>query len=186
MGKVILVTGGVRSGKSSYGEELAKQLGDNIMYIATAIPYDDEMQERIKLHKIFRPSNWRTYEGYKDLDKEIEKVEEELDAILLDCVTVMITNLIFDYPDFDENNISNKIFSEIEQHVMKEFKRLLRVVKNKNTTTILVTNEIGWGVVPESKLGRVFRDLAGKINQIIAKEADTVYLLVSGIPMKIK
>jgi len=186
MGKVILVTGGVRSGKSSFAEELAKKLGENIFYIATAIPYDEEMRDRIEKHKMFRPKSWNVYEGYKDLYNVIEGRGDKWDCILLDCVTVMITNLMFDYPNFDENHISHGLVEEINYYINEEFEKLLATAKKKNTPTILVTNELGSGVVPESKLGRVFRDLAGKINQTIAREAEDVYLLVSGIPVKIK
>lgn len=186
MGKVIVVTGGVRSGKSSYAENLARNLGISIMYIATAIPYDEEMRDRIKLHKMFRPASWTTYEGYKELYKVIETLDAKYDGILLDCVTIMITNLMFEYPRFDENNISQDLMDELTDYVTDEFRKLIMIAKKKNIPLIMVTNEIGWGVVPESKLGRVFRDLSGKINQIIAKEAETVYLLVSGIPLRIK
>ncbi|QUH24436.1 bifunctional adenosylcobinamide kinase/adenosylcobinamide-phosphate guanylyltransferase [Serpentinicella alkaliphila] len=186
MGKVILVTGGVRSGKSLFAEELAKKIGENILYIATAIPYDDEMRERIDVHKMFRPVSWTTYEVYKDLHEVIDSIDNKQDGILLDCVTIMITNLMFDYPSFDENNIGQSIIKEINEYIIDEFCKLLNFLKKRDINIIMVTNEIGWGLVPESKLGRVFRDISGKINQLLAREAEEVYLLVSGIPMKIK
>lgn len=186
MGKVILVTGGSRSGKSLFAEELAKKIGCNIMYMATAIPFDDEMKDRIKKHKMHRPRSWFTYEGYKNLFEIVEDMGDQYPGIILDCVTVMITNLMFSYDKFDENNIEQVICDEIEEEIKGECIKLVNAAKEKDTTLIMVTNELGSGVVPESKLGRAFRDIAGRINQTIAKEAEDVYLLVSGIPLKIK
>jgi len=186
MGKIILVTGGARSGKSTYAEELAKNSGENIMYIATAIPFDEEMEDRIKKHQESRPSEWFTYEGYKDLDIILNEKGDNFQGVLLDCVTVMTTNNIFEYPEFDENNIEIAMLDKIQDFIKNEFIKLIDVAKQKNLTLIMVTNELGSGLVPESSLGRAFRDIAGRINQIIAKQADEVYLLVAGIPVKIK
>lgn len=186
MAEIILVTGGARSGKSGYSESLAKNLGENILYIATAIPFDGEMKNRIAKHQKTRPKSWETYEGYEDLYKKILTCGEKYDGILLDCITVMITNIMFGHKNFDENNISLDIMDEIELHIKKQLSALMEVVKDVNVPLIMVTNEVGSGIVPESKIGRVFRDLAGRINQFIAQQADSVYLLVSGIPVKVK
>lgn len=97
MGKIILITGGARSGKSSYAENMAKVYGEKVLYIATAIPYDEEMRERIMKHKEARPANWHTYEGYKNLKSVFEKNDLNFEVVLLDCITVMVTNLMFDF-----------------------------------------------------------------------------------------
>lgn len=186
MGKIVLVTGGARSGKSSFAEEFVKNSGSNILYIATAVPFDDEMKDRIRIHQQSRINTWTTYEGFENLDKIIESRGENYDGILLDCITVMMTNIIFNYPGFDEENLDSLTLYKIEGYIVNEINRMVSCAKSKDLTMIMVTNEVGSGLVPESKLGRVFRDMAGRINQIIAKQAEEVYLLVSGIPMKIK
>lgn len=183
MGKGILITGGARSGKSSYAENLANGLGKDILYIATSIPFDEEMKQRVKKHKETRPAHWTTYEGYRDLGKEVSGT---FDGVLLDCVTVMITNLMFDNEDMKNGDYDELDFDLIEIEIINEIKALMDAVKNSDTTVIFVTNEIGFGVVPETKLGRVFRDIAGRVNQYIASRCDEVYLTVCGIPMKIK
>lgn len=186
MGKIIVVTGGARSGKSRYSEQLAKELGERVLYIATATIFDVEMKERVKKHKESRPNHWSTYEGFKDLHKVILSDGGNYHGVLLDCVTVMLTNIMFDHEDFNENNISLDVMGEIEFKVMNQLDYLIEAARHKKVPLILVTNELGSGIVPEGKLGRVFRDLAGRANQFIAKKADEVYLLVSGIPVKIK
>lgn len=193
MGRGILVTGGARSGKSNYAEDLAKKLGENILYIATSIPFDDEMKERVRKHKASRPEHWLTYEGYKKLGTVLNNcvnkqgtVLSSVDGVLIDCVTVMITNLMFDMPRMKDENYELIDFNIVETEIMNEAKSLMEAIKNLNKTVILVTNEVGFGIVPESKLGRVFRDIAGRVNQYIASRCDEVYLTVCGISMKVK
>lgn len=185
MGKLILVTGGARSGKSTFAEETVKKLGDKVLYIATAIPFDEEMKLRIKKHQEQRPSYWETLEAYKDFDIKLKNKLEEKTVIMLDCVTVMITNLMFEeYLDWDKINCEE--IEKIEERVKKEIGKLLAIIEGAQLPFVLVTNEIGMGIVPEYPSGRVFRDVAGRANQMLAKAADEVYLCVSGIPMKIK
>lgn len=186
MAEIVVVTGGARSGKSGYSESLAKNLGEKILYIATAIPFDGEMQNRIAKHQQTRPRKWETYEGYEDLHKKVFSDGEKYDGILIDCITVMITNIMFGHGDFDENSISLAVMDDIEIHIKKQLSTLIEVAKDVNVPLIMVTNEVGSGIVPETKMGRVFRDLAGRVNQFIAQQADSVYLLVSGIPVKVK
>jgi adenosylcobinamide kinase/adenosylcobinamide-phosphate guanylyltransferase len=185
MGKLILVTGGARSGKSSFAEEHARKLGKNIIYIATAIPFDEEMKLRVKKHREQRPSHWETVEAYKDLDCVLKYKVEGKDGALLDCITVMITNIMMDeLRDWD--NIKAEDMEHVEKRVNEEIKKLLSLVESTDITFIVVTNEVGMGIVPEYPSTRLYRDVAGRANQMIAKEADEVYLCVSGIPMKIK
>lgn len=186
MGKIILVTGGARSGKSSFAEGLAKELGgEKVVYVATAVPFDDEMKERVRKHREQRPPTWKTIEAYRDLGIELEGNMQGSSALMLDCITVMITNLMYDKcTDFE--NISNKEIAEVEAYVKAQIGILIDTAKQSKMPFVLVTNEIGMGIVPEYKSARVFRDLAGRANQLIAKAADEVYLCVSGIPMKIK
>lgn len=183
MGKGILVTGGARSGKSNYAETLAKELGEKVLYIATSIPFDDEMRLRVEKHRERRPGNWITYEDYRNL---WTVPFHDFDGVLLDCITVMITNLMFDIPEMRSENYENVDFNTVEAGIMKEIKALIEAVKSSGKTVILVSNEIGFGIVPETKLGREFRDIAGRVNQYIASQCEEVYLTVCGIPMRIK
>lgn len=182
MSKVILVTGGSRSGKSKFAENLLNDT-DDVLYIATALVTDGEMEDRIKKHKESRNQNWATYEGFKDLDKAIEKYNHK--NIMLDCVTVMVTNLLFDKQrDFD--NISMDEVDEILNEVKKQFDIFINKVRQKDINLVMVTNEVGSGLVPEYKLSRIFRDIAGFINQFIASKSDEVYFVTCGLPLKLK
>lgn len=185
MGNVILVTGGARSGKSSFAEAVLSGK-DRVLYVATAIAFDEEMKERIALHKAQRPDSWETLEAYDQLEDKIIQSGKNYDGILLDCITVMLTNLMFNHKKFDENHLSKEFWMELESQVMTEMKRLIHQIREISETTVFVTNEIGSGLVPETALSRAFRDMAGRINQMMAKESDEVYLVVAGIPMKIK
>ncbi|QGU94414.1 bifunctional adenosylcobinamide kinase/adenosylcobinamide-phosphate guanylyltransferase [Clostridium bovifaecis] len=182
MGKAILVTGGSRSGKSKYAEELLKDK-NSVLYIATAIDLDDEMRDRINKHKERRNKNWGTFEGYKGLDKVIENCKEEY--ILLDCVTIMITNFLVEKErDFDA--ISKDEIERLQRNIEEEFNALIESAKKKDKTLVMVTNEVGLGLVPEYRLGRIFRDIAGIVNQKLAVLSEEVYLVTCGIPLKIK
>lgn len=185
MGKFILVTGGARSGKSTFAEEKAREFGNNVLYVATAKQIDDEMEQRIARHKARRPAEWETYEGYKNLDIALEGLMKGKCAVLLDCVTIMITNLMLD-ESFDWDSLSRERVEEIEDGILHQIERLVSVIKMNDVPFILVTNEVGLGVVPTSPMGRDFRDIAGRINQFLARTADEVYFCVSGLPMKIK
>jgi adenosylcobinamide kinase / adenosylcobinamide-phosphate guanylyltransferase len=185
MGNMILVTGGARSGKSTFAEDLARTFGDNVKYIATSIPFDEEMKQRVKKHREQRPESWETIEAYKDLDMHLKGKLSANPAVMLDCITVMTTNLMFENcSDFD--NLSTEDFKNIEEYVNTQINILINLSKGCESTFILVTNEVGMGIVPENKLARIFRDIAGRVNQTLAKAADEVYFCVSGIPMKIK
>lgn len=185
MSKLILITGGARSGKSTFAEEKAKEFGNNVLYVATSKPIDDEMKQRIAKHRAQRPVEWETLEEYKNLDIAMADIISKKDAILIDCVTIMITNLMLD-ECFDWYGLTRQRVEEIEQMIQHQIERLISVSKMSELPFVLVTNEIGLGVVPPSAMGRDFRDIAGRMNQILAKVADEVYFCVSGIPMKIK
>jgi len=186
MGKLILVSGGARSGKSNYAENLAKAVGQDVIYIATSIPFDDEMKVRVKNHKARRPSTWETFEGYIDLKRVFREKKVPFEAILLDCITIMITNLMFEFGGFNVENLDNEAINEVEKKIMHEITEFLDEADLNTETLILVTNEVGFGIVPDNKLSRIFRDISGRANQFIASRADEVYLMICGLPMKIK
>ncbi|NLP47157.1 MAG: bifunctional adenosylcobinamide kinase/adenosylcobinamide-phosphate guanylyltransferase [Epulopiscium sp.] len=188
MGKSILITGGARSGKSRFAESLATQEGRSVLYVATSIPFDEEMKKRILKHQQSRPTDWKTYEGYRHIGNYLKNMETSYDVILIDCITIMITNLLFDFidPFFDMDKLTMEQIQKVEEKIQKEIQLLLEEIEKISSTVIMVTNELGSGIVPESKLGRVFRDIAGRVNQQIAQKVDKVYLTVCGIPMQIK
>ena len=182
--KLVLVTGGARSGKSSFGESIYNPQ-ENILYIATAQAFDEEMKERIKRHQHQRPSHWRTLECYKGFPERLKEIPEDVTGILMDCITLMVTNILLEY-NLGWDTVSIAVLNEIEDNIMEEVKALIATLKKLPLKAVLITNELGWGLVPDYPLGRIFRDIAGRVNQYIASEADEVYLVVSGIPNKIK
>lgn len=186
MAEIILVTGGARSGKSTYAEELAKNRGEKITYIATAKAIDKDMEDRIKKHKNQRPKEWSTIEKYKDF-QELELYNEfnNSDTILIDCITIMVTNLLFE-DDIDFDNCDTDVIEEIEKKIFYEIDKLIDSINKNNKRAIIVTNEVGMGLVPSYRLGSIFRDIAGRVNQYLAKKSTEVYFTVSGIPIKIK
>lgn len=182
MNKIILVTGGSRSGKSEYAEEILKDT-DDVLYIATAIVTDDEMRKRIDKHIERRNKKWSTYEGYENLHNVIKTCKEK--NILLDCVTIMITNLMFK-KEVDFDKITMDQVEEIQNNIKKEFEKFIISAKENNKNLIMVTNEVGSGLIPEYRLSRIYRDITGYINQCIAKLCDEVYFISCGLPIKLK
>ncbi len=171
--KLILITGGCRSGKSHYAVELARQLHKTTtVYIATSTFKDAEMEERIKHHQKSRPAEWQTVEEGKNIDTVLMNLKGLSEVVLIDCLTMLTSNLLI------ELNEHEKIIHRIES--------MLKVINDSELTVIVVTNEVGAGIVPEGKLGRDFRDLSGIVNQITARAADEVYMMVAGIALKIK
>jgi len=177
-GKLILVTGGARSGKSSFAEKLAKEANKDVTYLATCQALDEEMALRIEEHKKRRPKNWKTIEEPLNASSVIEKEGKSDRVILLDCLALLVANLIFSKGDSTSELI--------DQAVLNEIKTLAKISKDVPASVIIVTNEVGMGIVPEYPLGRAYRDTLGKANQILASEVDEVYLLVCGIPVNVK
>ena len=176
----ILVTGGARSGKSTFAESLYKNKED-VVYIATSKITDSEMKERIKLHQISRPKAWRTYEENYNLHNAIGKETN----YLLDCITVLTSNIMYDISK-NEDYIDFEMQKEIEDRILLEIENLIAEIKKRNYNLVLVTNEVGDSIVPEHHISRVFRDIQGRVNQRVASLAKEVYLVCCGIPVKIK
>ena len=194
MAKIVLVTGGARSGKSAFAEE---QLADRerVCYIATGLPRgeDPEWQERVKLHQARRPQSWDTLEQYRDLATWIE--QDDHGDYLVDCATMLTTNRLFDlvnewYPEkgylSDEQFLSKAEQARILEAMEAEWSQILSAMKERQATFWIVTNEVGLGIVPDTRLGRYFRDLQGRVNQLIAKEASEVYLVICGLAQQLK
>lgn len=182
LSRITLVTGGSRSGKSSFGEGLLRE-EDDVLYIATSIVTDDEMGQRVFIHKSRRNEKWQTFEGYKNLNKIIE--ETNCKYIMLECITTMITNLMFDsYTDFD--NISKQGIQSLEDSISGQVTEIISSARTFDKELVIITNEVGFGLVSEYRLGRIFTDISGRVNQLIGKLCDEAYLVVSGLPLKLK
>jgi adenosylcobinamide kinase/adenosylcobinamide-phosphate guanylyltransferase len=186
MGDLILVTGGARSGKSTYAEKLARDLGRPVLYIATAVPFDREMRDRIARHRARRPADWDTYEGDRNLAAVFKSHPHSYRTVLLDCVTILITNLLLQADGVETGNLGAAVWEKIEQNIWGELQAFLTAATQATATVIIVTNEVGYGIVPENQLARIFRDIAGRVNQQLAARAQTVYLVVCGLPVKLK
>lgn len=180
MGKIILVTGGARSGKSSFAEQLALKLGGGrAAYIATAQIFDDEMAYRVKIHRSRRGDTWQTFEAPFDAEEKILAAGKNFGAILFDCVTIYVSNFLCAANLEDEAKLCDELRGLIQ--------KLIDAAKDSEAAvTIFVTNEVGAGIVPENKLARRFRDLAGLANQMLAANADKVYLTVAGLAVDVK
>ncbi|ENB7487156.1 bifunctional adenosylcobinamide kinase/adenosylcobinamide-phosphate guanylyltransferase [Citrobacter koseri] len=180
---MILVTGGARSGKSRHAEALIAD-SPQVLYIATSQIFDEEMAARIQHHRDGRPPHWRTAECWRHLDALITPDNAPEEAILLECITTMVTNLLFAMGgDTDPDNWD---YAAMEQAIEDEIRVLIDACQRCPAQVVLVTNEVGMGIVPESRLARHFRDIAGRVNQRLAAAADEVWLVVSGIGVKIK
>jgi len=173
MGQIILITGAARSGKSSFALKLSKKFNGKKIFIATAIPIDEEMKERIRKHKKQRKKEFVTIEEPYNLSSIINNIDKNYSLAIIDCITVWLGNIFYRH-----NNNSKKILNEINI--------LLNALKNIKKNIILVTNEVGWGIVPENKISRLYSDIAGNLNKKLAILSKEVYVLFCGIPLKIK
>ncbi|MFH1190524.1 MAG: bifunctional adenosylcobinamide kinase/adenosylcobinamide-phosphate guanylyltransferase [Candidatus Omnitrophota bacterium] len=172
MGKITFILGGARSGKSGYAAKLANKPGKKVAFIATCQGLDEEMRARIALHKKSRPASWETFEEPLDVRAALGKVGPGFDIILIDCLTLLVSNLLL-------RGIDGLI-------IEKTVAEMIKSLRFRREDSIIVSNEVGLGIVPENRLARDFRDIGGRVNQVAAREADEVYFLVSGIAMKIK
>lgn len=178
---IFLITGGTRSGKTSYAENLAKKSGNrSVTYIATGVICDDEMSFRVKEHQKYRPESWVTVEEQFNPSKKWPHDSEER-IVILDCIATLTSNYLIKY----ENLNYSQMMEITRRELVEEINSLLQNAASSSGTSIFITNEVGQGVVPETYLGRVFRDLLGLVNQQIAAKADKVILMVSGIPVTI-
>jgi len=170
--KFIVVTGGARSGKSAFSEAESKKLGTDLIYVATMEPLDAEMKSRIKKHKDRRGSEWKTIEEPLNVATVIKKNDKAGKVFLVDCLTLFLSNHL--------------LKGKNEESLKKITEELAGICASCKASVVVVTNETGMGLVPENQMGREFRDAQGKANQIMAKFADEVYFMVSGLPLKIK
>ena len=180
---IILCSGGARSGKSEFAEQLALSLKGRKAYVATGQAFDDEMKDRIKKHQMRRGKEWITFEIPLHLHKNWEQIKNVSDVILIDCLTMFTSNHVFAHGDIN----SQEDFNRIESIILEELRLLLQEINNSNDKTVIfVTNEIGLGIVPENKLARYFRDITGRVNREVASAANKLYLTISGVTIELK
>lgn len=169
MGKTTLILGGARSGKSRFAQGLAEQADGRLIYVATAGAYDAEMEDRIERHRLDRGKRWETVEEQYDLAGVIARRGLTGTVLLVDCLTLWLSNLML-----------------AEKNRTDASERLVAALERQEGHVIFVSNEVGWGIVPETPLGRAFRDEAGRLNQVLAAQADAVALVVAGLPLWLK
>lgn len=177
--QIMLVTGGARSGKSAFAEQQLAALPGPHGYMATAEVYDDEMADRVALHRQRRPASWRTYEVPRQVLAVWPRLMADNACVLVDCLTIYFSNFLYDQRHLSDEAIMERALEELRQW-------LDAIRREEGKTVIFVTNEIGSGIVPMEHISRLYRDVIGRINQAVAREADDVYWTVCGIPVCIK
>jgi adenosylcobinamide kinase/adenosylcobinamide-phosphate guanylyltransferase len=190
MGKLILLLGGARSGKSTYAENLAKQDGGSVLYVATAEAKDEEMDLRIEKHHASRPDDWGLIEAPRNVAEALRESRSGESVVLVDCITFLVSNYLVaaagpEEDPFDKPS-ANPFDEDIEAEVVADVEALAAYAQAEDVTMLVVSNEVGMGLVPPYELGRAYRDILGRANQILARHADEVMLLVAGIPMTVK
>ena len=177
--ELILITGGARSGKSGFAERLAMQ-GNRVLFVATAEALDDDMARRITAHRGNRPAEWDTLEEPRSLPEAISRkaaaANSAYDTVIVDCLTIWVSNLLL----LHEGN------ADVEARIVDAAEKLLDVRQSSDARWIVVTNEVGLGVVPSSSLGRTYRDALGRVNSLVASHADKVYLMAAGLALDLK
>jgi adenosylcobinamide kinase/adenosylcobinamide-phosphate guanylyltransferase len=173
--QLIFILGGARSGKSAFAERLARR-GKHVLFVATAEALDEDMQQRITIHRSRRPEGWDTLEEPVDLAEALQPLLDGYDVMLLDCLTLWVSNLLLRYEEQPS----------AEKQILGRMQRLLDLYEKGSATWIVVSNEVGLGVVPPSSLGRAYRDALGRTNQTVASRADRVYLMAAGLALELK
>jgi adenosylcobinamide kinase / adenosylcobinamide-phosphate guanylyltransferase len=177
--KLILVLGGARSGKSDTAVQWAKEAGERVLFVATADTLDDDMRERITRHRSTRPEGWHTLEAPIQVGDAIQQTDAPFDVVIVDCITLLASNVLLKLPE----TASEVEYSEM---LMQEIDALMAAYAQSDAVWLIVSNEVGMGIVPPYPLGRLFRDGLGRANQRLAREADQVILMVAGLAWSLK
>ncbi|MDX9863605.1 MAG: bifunctional adenosylcobinamide kinase/adenosylcobinamide-phosphate guanylyltransferase [Anaerolineaceae bacterium] len=177
--RMTFILGGARSGKSTYAQNLAAQRGGRVLYAATAEAGDDEMRVRIAAHQAERPPDWQTVEAPKQVGMVLLPSMITADVVLLDCITLLTSNVLLSLPE-------SATVDEVQQEMDREVDGLLTAFEHGKADWIVVSNEVGLGLVPAYALGRTYRDVLGRVNQRLAQVADEVVFMVAGLPLKVK
>ena len=176
--KLTLITGGARSGKSRLAQETAKKVGGPVLFVATAEAGDEEMKRRIEAHRRNRPTGWTTLEVMTDIGREISANTGRAQTVIIDCITLLVNNVFQQHEGADP--------ATLEKEVEAEINGLIKCMERSSARFIIVTNEVGLGIVPADEISRLYRDLLGKANQMLAERADEVIMMVAGVPMTVK
>ena len=180
MGRLLLVLGGARSGKSAYAQRLAQALGgDDVLFVATAEAWDEDMAQRIARHRQERPATWRTLETPRQVGQAIALHRHGTAVVLVDCLTLLVSNTLL-------HGGTSPDLAAVEAAVQEEVAALAQTCQTSPATCIVVSNEVGLGLVPDNPLGRLYRDLLGRANQTLAARAEAVYFMVAGLPVDVK
>ncbi len=179
----ILIIGGARSGKSHYAQELALKSGQPVLFVATAQAGDEEMRQRIAEHRRSRPATWHTIEVTTHVGHEIRQNIGGDRVVIIDCITLLVSNIFGQFTDESGELIDS---ARVEAEAVKEIDELIECLNRLDASFIIVTNEVGAGLVPTSQMGRLYRDVLGRTNRRLAESADRVYLMVAGLPVAIK
>ena len=182
--QLILILGGARSGKSTFAERLARRSGRSVTFIATATVGDDDMRARIERHQAVRPQDWHTLEEPLDLARAVWEAAQLADVLLLDCITLWVSNWLFAQGDIDDEAVSERYYTG----ALAQIDALLEAFRalDASKTLLVVTNEVGLGIVPAYALGRIYRDVLGLVNQRLAAASEHVYMMVAGLGVDIK
>jgi adenosylcobinamide kinase/adenosylcobinamide-phosphate guanylyltransferase len=176
--KITLITGGARSGKSRLALEMALKTKGSVLFVATAAPGDDEMKRRIEAHRKARPKDWSTLEVATGVGREVTHHIGRARTVVIDCITLLINNVFQRHEGADA--------AALEKAVVAEMNGLIRCLERCGARFIIVTNEVGLGIVPADAVSRLYRDLLGRANQMLAGRADEVILMVAGLPVCLK
>ena len=187
-GHITLVIGGARSGKSAWADQFARKSGRQVLYVATATAGDDEMTERIAAHRSQRPSHWRTIEEPGNLLHAVQANATPGDAVVVDCLTLWVSNVLLKAigPERDADMMPLSAWTATEASVVNEAQALLTDARDRDLTLILVSNEVGMGVVPATSVGRHYRDILGRVNQVVGSTADALILMVAGLAVDLR
>jgi len=177
--KTTLIIGGARSSKSTLAQEMALKAGGNVLFVATAEAGDEDMKKRIEMHQKSRPPHWVTLEATTHIGSRVDENTAGAETVIIDCITLLINNIFMQYDENTDTDLA-------EKEVTAEMQELLDCIAHSEAHFIIVTNEVGLGVVPADRVSRLYRDMLGRANQILAARADEVYLLVAGIPIAVK
>ncbi len=198
MGRLVLILGGARSGKSSMAERMAREAGGRVVFVATAEARDDEMRRRIAAHRVARPAEWRTVEEPLNLARAVREAVRDSDFVVVDCLTLWVSNHLCrawtpvpdPSPHGEEGSLASEGWPEsvecLAQELATAASEISDAVRRSGAEVALVSNEVGLGLVPDTPLGRAYRDLLGTVNRTLAAEADRVLLMVAGLPLDVK
>ncbi len=173
--RLTLILGGIRSGKSSYAQQLASG-GERVLFVATAEAVDREMEARIRAHRDSRPADWNTLEEPVELVEALGPVLRSYDTVLLDCLTLWVSNALLRERDAES----------ARRVIISRANKLLELILDSDCSWIVVSNEVGLGLVPATELGRVYADELGRVNQAVAADADELYFMAAGLPIRLK